>query len=87
MTEQRRFTSRLGPALEAHIAQTGKPVGTCVVYPFHKSYPEMPDLFHVRCAQHPDFGFCGEKDAAEAEARAHTMTHGSGEQEQSNGRW
>lgn len=47
------------------------------VYPFHQSYPGMPDLFHVSCAEHPDYGFCGERDQADAAAtdhayRAHT---------------
>lgn len=45
------------------------------VYPFHARIDGMPDLFHVTCSQHPEFGFCGsEAEAAQARAE-HLSTH------------
>lgn len=35
-----------------------------IIYPFHLRYPGMPDLYHVRCDEHPHFGFCGTYDEA-----------------------
>lgn len=55
-------------------SKTTEPIS---VYPFHQRYPGTPDLFHVACKDHPDFGFCGERDQADTAAtdhadRAHT---------------
>ncbi len=49
--------------------------GTVEVYPFHARIDDMPDLFHVKCSQHPEFGFCGsEAEAAQARVE-HLSTH------------
>ena len=63
--------STAGQALQEHIDRTGKTYGVCVVYPFHAPFPGMPDLFHVRCAEHPDFGLCAEWDEARSAAIEH----------------
>jgi hypothetical protein len=31
----------------------------------------LTDLFHVRCADHPDVAFCGERDETDRVAREH----------------
>lgn len=41
------------------------------IYPFHASYPGLPDLFHVACDRHPEFGFCGDRDQAHEAAVEH----------------
>lgn len=41
------------------------------VYPFHGAYPNLPDLFHVACDEHPDLTFCGEQVAADNMAALH----------------
>ncbi len=40
------------------MASDYEPPHAVTVYPFHGSYPGLPDLYHVRCAQHPDFTGC-----------------------------
>lgn len=43
-----------------------------IIRPFHKRYVGMPELFHVYCERHPDFGVCG----TDAEARESALQHG-----------
>lgn len=31
-------------------------------YPFHEKLSFMPDLFHLSCDSHPDFGSCVTED-------------------------
>lgn len=64
-------------SLDDHIARTGTTYGVCVVYPFHAPHVGMPDLFHVRCSQHPDFGLCAEWDDARRAAINHDANHRS----------
>lgn len=42
-----------------------------VIRPFHEKYPGMPQLFHVYCEAHPDFGFCGVEHVAREAALGH----------------
>ena len=42
---------------------------------FHETYPGMEDLYHVYCAEHPDYGFCGEIELANAQAASHRARH------------
>lgn len=60
--------------LQKHIERTGTKYGVCVVYPFHATYV-LPQLFHVRCAEHPDFGLCAEWGEARAAAVEHDAYH------------
>lgn len=47
-----------------------------VIRPFHAHIVGMEDLFHVYCERHPEFGFCGNEDAAREEALQHAhYTH------------
>ncbi len=39
--------------------------------PFHRPYPGLPDLFHTYCSDHPDFAYCGTRNAAENAIREH----------------
>lgn len=46
------------------------------VYPFHRSYPGLPDLFHVRCEEHgPIFGCEPWGEAQELRAKHIRETH------------
>lgn len=48
-----------------------------VMRPFHETYPGDEQLFHVYCAEHLDFGYCGVRNDAGDVASAHWMrTHG-----------
>lgn len=53
-------------------------MGEIKVYPFHAPFPGLPELFHVSCDEHPDFGFCGEKSDAEDIAAGHRIDHYGG---------
>ena len=57
-----------------------------VIRPFHQRYPGMPELFHVYCKQHPDFGFCGEEHEACAAALLHVAIHTPSPTEQEDNR-
>lgn len=50
-----------------------EPMRTVEIYPFHGHYPNMPDLFHVRCLQHSTLRFCGERTEAERVRDEHLM--------------
>ena len=53
-------------------------VESVTVYPFHRPVPGLPDLFHVSCAEHPEFGFCGTREQAYWARLDHLAdTHGS----------
>lgn len=49
-----------------------QPEPRMVIRPFHMPMRGMPDLFHVYCERHPEFGFCGD----ETEARNAALEHG-----------
>ena len=37
----------------------------------HRAYPEMEQPFHSYCSAHPNFGFCGNRESAEAKTVDH----------------
>ena len=41
------------------------------IYPFHARYPNLPELFHTACDEHPDWGVCGERHEAESAVFEH----------------
>ena len=46
-----------------------------IMRPFHVGYTTMPQEWHVYCATHQDFGFCGIESAAFAAGHAHGRKH------------
>lgn len=63
------------PESEDHAATvTGDPTS---MQSFHQSYPEMPDLWHTYCSEHPDFGTCAEEAQAQRDIDTHLASaHG-----------
>lgn len=46
-----------------------------VMRPFHEKWTGAEQEWHVYCALHPEFGFCGYEGAVAAEALYHGRTH------------
>jgi hypothetical protein len=49
-----------------------------VIRPFHQPFAGMEQEWHVYCAVHPEFGFCGVEGAARREALEHGNAHAEG---------
>lgn len=46
-----------------------------IMRPFHEPISGMEQLWHVYCAAHPDFGFCGIEGRAAEAALSHGNEH------------